>query len=102
MEQNKNYYTDENSNSDFAKLQEWITLCISKWHWFLMSFLIVGALTVLFILKTPPTYTRSTSILVKDDDASSALSKEFGQFAASAFGKSRMNIQNEMITFISI
>ena len=32
MEQNKNYYTDENSNSDFAKLQEWITLCISKWH----------------------------------------------------------------------
>lgn len=102
MEQNKSYTLDESTkNEDFAKLQDWFYLCLSKWHWFLISFVIIGGLAVAYILTTPPTYTRKTSILIKDDDATSSLSKEFGQFSDMALGKSRMNIQNEMITFQS-
>ena len=102
MENKKGYPNEQSSkNEDFAKFQEWIYLCFGKWHWFLISILVVECLAVAYILTTPPTYTRKTSILIKDDDASSTLSKEFGQFADMGLGKSRTNIQNEMITFKS-
>ncbi|MDD7717669.1 MAG: GNVR domain-containing protein, partial [Bacteroidales bacterium] len=103
MEQNNTYnQSDTTQNEDFVKLQQWLSLCISKWHWFLTSMIVVGGLAVLYVLTTTPTYTRKMSILIKDDDASSSLSKEFGQFSDMAFGKSRTNIQNEMITLKSI
>ena len=103
MEQNKsNIQSDSQQNQDFVKLQEWFSLCIAKWHWFLISMVIVGGLAVLYVLKTTPTYTRKASILIKDDDGSNSLSKEFGQFSDMAFGKSRTNIQNEMITLKSL
>ena len=103
MEQNNTYnQSDTTQNEDFVKLQQWLSLCISKWHWFLTSMIVVGGLAVLYILTTTPTYTRKMSILIKDDDASSSLSKEFGQFSDMALGKSRTNIQNEMITLKSI
>lgn len=103
MEQNNTYnQSDTTQNEDFVKLQQWLSLCISKWHWFLTSMIVVGGLAVLYVLTTTPTYTRKMSILIKDDDASSSLSKEFGQFSDMALGKSRTNIQNEMITLKSI
>ena len=82
MEQNNTYnQSDTTQNEDFVKLQQWLSLCISKWHWFLTSMIVAGGLAVLYVLTTTPTYTRKMSILIKDDDASSSLSKEFGQFS---------------------
>ncbi|MDO4510836.1 MAG: polysaccharide biosynthesis tyrosine autokinase [Bacteroidales bacterium] len=102
MEQNKTYPNTENSkNEDFAKLQEWFYMCVNKWHWFLISFFVVGAIAVFYVMTTTPTYTRKASILIKDDDAANSLSKEFGAFSDMALGKSRTNIQNEMITLKS-
>ena len=45
MEQNNTYnQSDTTQNEDFVKLQQWLSLCISKWHWFLTSMIVVGGL----------------------------------------------------------
>ena len=43
------------------------SLCISKWRWFLLSVGLCLLAAALYILTTPPVYTRSASILVKED-----------------------------------
>lgn len=49
MEQNNTYnQSDTTQNEDFVKLQQWLSLCISKWHWFLTSMIVVGGLAVLY------------------------------------------------------
>ncbi len=104
MNEDKQYVSTPNTvdiGEDFAKIQEWLRICMSKWYWFLASVVIAFMLAAIYILTTPPIYTRSASILIKEDDNGSSLSSEFGKFSDMGFTGSNTNLYNEMISLKS-
>ena len=69
-EENNNYYGGgiiQKPADDFQQIQEFFSLCVHRWSWFIISlllFLFIGAAYVLF---TQPIFERKTSILFKDE-----------------------------------
>ena len=85
---------------DSFRIQDLPYLCLAKWKWFVLSLVIaLGAATV-YILRTPPVYTGSASVLLKMDGKNSSLTSDtdFSKFGMFRYGT---NIQNEMISFQS-
>ncbi len=95
----KGYYAGEEKESSFS-FQDLLLLGIKKWYWFLISIILCLSLAILYILVTPPVYSRKTTILIKDKDNHS-LSSEFSQFSSIGVGRRNTNLYNEMITFKS-
>ena len=48
-------------------LEELWYLCLGHWRWFLISVLICLSVATLYILRTPKSYTRMMSVLIKSD-----------------------------------
>jgi hypothetical protein len=95
------YVHDEEKQEKTLKFQDFLYLCISKWYWFVISLVFFLGCACFYILSTQPIYTRQASILIKDEDGNSSISKQFGQFSDIGFGKSNTNLYNEMITLKS-
>ena len=88
-------------DDESINLQQLIQLCTSNWYWFLISIIIALTLAAGYILKTQPVYTRYASVLIKDGDNSSAMTKAFGAFTSMGNTFTRTNIHNEMLTYKS-
>ncbi len=99
------YYASANRGTevsdDLARLQDWTYLCLAKWYWFVVALVITFALGAVYVLTTPPTYTRQASILIKEDDNGSNLTSEFSQFSDMGIKGSNTNLYNEMISLKS-
>ncbi len=83
---------------DSFRIQDLLYLCRTKWHWFVISVIVALGVAFIYIKKTPPTYVRSASILIKDEskgDISSVLS-EVDLF------QTKSNVKNEVVAFQSI
>lgn len=98
----ENRKTNNKPADDFIRIQDLWGMFLPKWHWFALSLVVTLSVAVLYILSTPNVYTRSASILVKDDSkggtASSALSNDFADLG---MFKSNTNINNELLTISS-
>ena len=57
-------------NRGRIKLEELGLLFLSHWYWFVLAVLMTLSVAVYKIMTTPPIYTRSTSLLIKDDKSS--------------------------------
>lgn len=98
----------ENSNSgaENAPVLEKVTFkkfalaCKTKWLWFLISVVFFTGLGTFYALRQQPKYLRSMSILVEDQENSSASSLA-SSFASLGFGRGYTNVYNEMLTFMS-
>ncbi len=82
-------------------IKDLIFIGISKWYWFVISLVIALGAATYYLLRTPPIYTRATTILIKDEeDSSDPFSKKgFTQFT---FMRNATMIQNEILTLKSI
>lgn len=87
--------------SSLINLRDLFAISLAHWYWFVISLAITLGLATFYILRTAPVYTRTTSILVKnDDDSSNPLSKaNMSQFGLLG---SNLTIQNEILTLKSI
>jgi len=98
----------ENSNSgaenatvqEKVSLQKFVKACKSKWLWFLISVVFFTGLGAFYAFRQQPKYLRSMSVLVEDQDSSSA-SALANSFASLGFGGGYTNVYNEMLTFMS-
>ena len=78
------------------------SLCISKWRWFLLSVGLCLLAAALYILTTPPVYTRSASILVKEDLKGRSIATDAAAaFSSIGFVQTNVNVNNEIINFQS-
>ena len=68
MDQNWNFNEDI-IVEDSLDFQELFVQVKSHWHWFVISMIGVMAFAVLYILKTPSSYTRSAEVQIKSDSA---------------------------------
>ena len=75
--------------------------CLSKWYWFVISVGVVLFLTVFYLLKTTPVYTRSAKVLIKSDNKGNS-STDIGEFSDLGLFRSGVNINNELKTMQSI
>ena len=96
-------FNEENiQNDDFLNIQELLSLCLAKWKWFALSLILAVCCAVFYVLRTPPVYTRSASILIKEEGkGSGSLSGEFASFADMGVFSSGTNVYNELITIQS-
>lgn len=87
---------------DFMRIQDLFTLCLAQWRWFVLSLAVCLAVAVYYLLSTPPVYTRTASLLIKEDSKGQSLSSDIGSsFAELGLVQSNTNVNNEMVSLQS-
>lgn len=74
-----------------------VSLCLSKWRWFIASIACVVGIALLYILCTPPVYICSASLLVKEsNNGQSASGNVSSMFAEMGLSNTNTNVNNEL------
>lgn len=86
---------------DFLRIQDLLYLCLARWKWFVLSLAVtIGAATA-YLLRTPTVYTRTASVLIKEDSKGKSVSSDLESFSEFGLFQSGTNVNNELITFQS-
>ncbi len=88
-------------DEDFFQLQDLLYYCILKWHWLAISLCFAIIIAILYIKITPPIYTRTAAVVIKDESKGSSLSAEATGFADLGFLQTNTNVNNELISLKS-
>ncbi|WP_294604707.1 polysaccharide biosynthesis tyrosine autokinase [uncultured Bacteroides sp.] len=88
-------------SDDFIRVQDLWGIFVPKWYWFVVSLFITLTVAVLYLLSTPPIYTRTAAILVKDNSKNSSSTSAMNDFSDLGIFKSNTNINNELLTLKS-
>ena len=85
------------------RLQDLFALCIGKWKWFVLSLAVCVSLALAYLLTTEPVYTRTTSIMIKENGKGSGNSfgSQLSSFAEMGVFSSNTNVDNELIAIQS-
>ena len=87
---------------DFICIQDLYYLCLARWKWFVLSLAVCLGVAVIYLLKTPPVYTRTASLLIKEDSKGQSLSGDVGAaFSDLGLFQSSTNVNNELISLKS-
>lgn len=87
------------SEAESVNFKQIIFLALRNWYWFVISCVICLTVGVLYVKRTPPTYQRNMTILVKDDRRTPTLGTE--AFSGIDLFKSNSNVYNELVVIKS-
>ena len=90
-------YKEENNMLSFSDLLYIIKI---NWYWFVFSVIICLSLAFLYVKSTPKIYTRTASVLIKDNSSGSNLSQSSAFEDLHLFDVKR-NVDNEIFIFKS-
>ncbi len=65
--QNSQKQVTASQSDSTLNLQDILQQCISHWWWFVVSLVVVMGVALYYLWSTPPVYTRSASIMLKED-----------------------------------
>ena len=82
---------------DFMSIRDLVQLCLSKWYWFVISLVVTLSVAVLYIKRTPSVYTRTASILIKDDTSGKSVSSDAASLSEFGLFHTNTNVNNEII-----
>ena len=54
-------------SEETLNVKDFLYMCLAKWYWFVISLVVLMSLATLIILMTPPSYTRSSQVMIKSD-----------------------------------
>ncbi len=100
MTRNTPISTEKTAEESFSLLA-FFKVCVEKWKWFLVSVLLICAIGVLYILRQQPEYTRTMSLLIKDQDSGGGAADIASAFSSLGLVSSNTNVNNELITLVS-
>ncbi len=86
---------------DFLNIKNLIILCISQWKWFVLSAALALGLAMFYILRTQPEYTRSASILIKEDAQGRSIASDMQNMVDMGLFASNVNVKNELVAISS-
>lgn len=87
---------------DAVRIQDLYYLCLARWKWFILSLAVCMGITIIYLLKTPPIYTRTASLLIKEGTKGQSLSGDVGEtFSDLGLFQSSTNVNNELISLKS-
>ena len=89
------------ANNNTLTIGEFFKLCLAKWKWFAISVVTIMLLAIVYLVITPPKYTKKAQVLVKEQGGMGALMGQLGGLAElgglvglGGFGGS--NVYNEL------
>lgn len=83
---------------DTLRVKEFFYLCLAKWRWFVVSVLSCVCVVAFYILCTPPLYTRSAFLMVKEDTKGKAIGSDVASmFADLGLTQASANVNNELL-----
>lgn len=89
-------------NDNSVRIQDLIYLSLSKWMWFVLSLAICLGIALVYLLKTPPVYTRTASILIKEEAKGQSMTGDVGtSFSDLGLFQSSTNVNNELFSLKS-
>ena len=95
-----NIQLEENESS--MGIKDFFYLCLAKWRWFVLSLVVVLGAALLYLLTTPPVYTRSTSLLLKfEQGPRSSITDAAGVLGDLNLFQSYTNVNNEILSLQS-
>ncbi|MDR0895410.1 MAG: polysaccharide biosynthesis tyrosine autokinase [Prevotellaceae bacterium] len=94
-------HTEQEQTGDVVWIQDLLYLCLTKWEWFVLSLTITLGIAVVYILRTPQVYTRTTSVLIKEDSKGKSVSSHMDDFSDLGLFQTGTNVNNELIAFKS-
>lgn len=86
---------------DFLRIQDLLYLCLARWKWFVLSLMVTIGVATVYLLRTPAVYTRTASVLIKEDSKGKSVSSDLESFSEFGLFQSGTNVNNELITFQS-
>lgn len=81
---------------DILRIQDLFYLCLNKWYWFVISLVITLGVAVIYLLKTPPVYTRTASLLIKEDSKGNSLGNAADMMSDFDLFQTSTNVNNEI------
>lgn len=81
---------------DFIRIQDLFYLCVNKWYWFVISLAVTIGIAIIYLLTTPPIYTRSASLLIKEDSKGNSLGDAAGLMGDFDLFQTNTNVNNEI------
>lgn len=81
---------------DFIRIQDLFYLCLNKWYWFVISLVVTVGVAIIYLLTTPPVYTRSASLLIKEDSKGNSVSDATGVLGDLDIFQTNTNVNNEI------
>lgn len=99
MTEERNSEVQESENT--VNILDILSIAVSKWYWFVISLVICLVIGFLVILRTPPMYTQSASVLIKETSKGNSMANVAESFNDFSMFTSNVNINNEMITMSS-
>ena len=88
-------------NEETISVKDFIYMCLAKWHWFVISLVLVLAAATFYILRTQPTYTRSSQVMIKSDSKGSSISSAMSDFSDMGLLSSSSSVDNELVAIQS-
>ena len=86
---------------DFLRIQDLLYLCLARWKWFVLSLVVTIGVATVYLLRTPAVYTRTASVLIKEDSKGKSVSSDLESFSEFGLFQTGTNVNNELITFQS-
>jgi capsular exopolysaccharide synthesis family protein len=96
-----NIQTDTLGDNSGLTLRDILVIVLDHWKWFVLSAVVCLLAGILYVLHYTPVYSRSASILIKEDMKSSSALDVTSSFSDLGFGVSRVNVNNELVNFQS-
>lgn len=79
-----------------VRLEDIFMTGLGKWPWILLSLAVCVSLAVAYLLMTPPVYTRTASIRIKDDSKGKSTSSDLDGFSDLGLFSSNTNVLDEI------
>lgn len=93
--------TKQGQSEDFLRIQDLFYLCIKRWYWFVLSLAVTVGAAIIYLLRTPAVYTRTASVLIKDNSKSKSISSDLESFSDFGLFQSNTDVNDELIAFKS-
>lgn len=84
-----------------VKISDVIFTTLKRWPWILLSLAVCMGLAVLYLMRTAPVYTRTASMVIKDESKGNSVSSEVDAFSSMGLITSRSNVQDEINKLLS-
>ena len=102
MSVTKNSTPTEAESANYLRLQDFLSLCLDRKWWFLISVITCLALAFAYLLRTQPVYTRSSAVQVKESgQTDKSLASELSAVSGMGVFSSSSNVRNELVYFQS-
>lgn len=88
----------QGGSADSLQLKKLFYLCLARWRWFAVSVVLCVGFAALYILRTPPVYTRSAYLMVKEDSKGRSIGSDISSlFADLGLAQANANVNNELL-----